>query len=192
MSLGSITCPGKRRLGEAFIVTGFCAMGDQLRTLFKLRSCGITSCAPSGQPLLLRRTRRSARNRGCSLSPARLKPTWLSAQKAPKPVMCTDASAAGTRATVSRRPWQRSQLDGGYGPTKTASTVVTIIQPPEPRPKPCNGCGLERGASSGAPIAAPSALMKHLRFGNAACWIRARSPRHWRRGLTQGYERKQR
>ena len=126
-------------------MTGFCATGDQLRTHFKLRSCGITSCAPSGQPLLLPRTPRSAGNRRCILSPARLKPMWLPAQKAPKPVMCTDASAASTRTTVSRRPRQRSRLDGGYGPMKTASTVVTIIHTPEPRPKPCNGCGLERG-----------------------------------------------
>ena len=34
-----------------------------------------------------------------------------------------------------------------------------ITHTPEPKPKPCNGSGLDIGASSDAPIAVPSTLM---------------------------------
>src|SRR5471032_2399491 len=57
------------------------------------------------------------------------------------------------------QPNTGAQRPAKYEPTKTASTVVTMTQTPEPNTKPWRGLGWDKGESSDAPIAVPSTLM---------------------------------
>src|SRR5471032_1662688 len=69
-----------------------------------------------------------------------------------KVITAHDSSPCSHPSTGAQRPAK-------YEPIKTASTVVTITQKPEPNPKPCKGSGRDSGESSEAPMAVPRTLM---------------------------------